>query len=72
MLIVQFKYGSLTRGDERFGVAQFMRDCILLRDIADKNSGCYVERRYELHCKLPSNYVIFFFCFFLFCTLYTL
>jgi len=28
------------RDDKRFGVAQFMRDTISLRETADRNSGC--------------------------------
>jgi len=33
------------------GVAQFMRDSILLRDTAGKNSGCYTMLpRDKLHC----------------------
>ena len=28
------------RDDKRFGVRQFMRDSILLRDTADRNSSC--------------------------------
>ena len=34
-------YCSLMRDDNRFCVAQFMQDSILLHDTAHRNSGCY-------------------------------
>ena len=41
----------IARDDKRFGIAQFMRDCILLRDTADRNSGCCAMlSRNELSC----------------------
>jgi len=45
------KYCSLMRDDKRFGVAQFMRDSISLRDTADRNSSCCAMlSRNELGC----------------------
>jgi len=63
------KYCSLMRDDKRCGVTQFMRDSILLRDTADKNSGCYaVLSRDEFNCIV--DYLATMYCFlFLFCTL---
>jgi len=62
-------YCSLMRDDKRFGVAQFMRDSILMRDAADKNSGCYtVLSRDELNCIVNylATIIIFSFSIFVF------
>ena len=37
--------------DERFGLAQFIRDSVLLRDTVDKNFDCYtILSRNEINC----------------------
>ena len=59
------------RDDKHFGVAQFMRDCILLRDTADRNSGCCAMlSRNELSCILDylatTLFLYFLFLFFSF------
>jgi len=54
------------RDDERFRVAQFMRDSISLRDTADRNSGCCAMlSRNELGCivdYLATMYFLFLLC----------
>ena len=58
------------RDDKRFGVAQFMRDSILLRDTADRNSmpsrnelGCIVDYLATMYFCIYFNFIFLFFAF---------